>query len=410
MFGDSTAFLFLLLTSTQFHTPFYASRALVNILAMIITNVALSYWISLLKETEKKKEEKEEKRRRAMMTLILLTTATVIFRCDVILLLACTSLHLLLTKHFTIPQTILTCTATAAVCLAITVPIDSLFWGTWLWPEGQVLWFNTVMDKSKEWGVVPWQWYLVSALPRALTISYILAPFAALFLDTRVRPAFVVALGYVLLYSNLGHKEVRFLFPVLPLFTLCAAAALQALIHRSFYYITGNSKKKKKRPLSRWLFRLMLLVSIGGITAGSIFTVIGTIASKYNYPGGLALKSLHTIVGERRGNYNSVKVHINVLPAMTGVTRFGEQQNSSNGWYYSKKEDISNSELVESGYDYLLSGEGRVDGYEVVEVVDGFDRVQVDRGGGGKWWWWPVIKVVTKPSVYIHKKKMVEEG
>jgi alpha-1,6-mannosyltransferase len=380
---------------------------------MIITTVALSYWISLLRETEKK----EEKRRGAMMTLILLTTATVVFRCDVILLLACTSLHLLLTRHITIPQIILTCTATAVVCLVITVPVDSFFWDKWLWPEGQVLWFNTVMNKSREWGVMPWQWYLVSALPRALTISYILAPFGALFLDTGVRPAFVVALGYVLLYSNLGHKEVRFLFPVLPLFTLCAAAALQALIHRSFCSSTQKKKQKKKKPMSRWLFRLMFLVSIGGIAAGSVITVIGTIASKYNYPGGVAFLSLHTIVkggggggrGNRGNNNNIVKVHINVLPAMTGVTRFGEQQHS-NGWYYSKKDSTSDSssELLESGFDYLLSGDRRVEGYEVVEVVDGFDRVQVERGGGGKLWWWPVVKVVTKPSVYIHKRKRLE--
>jgi len=280
------------------------------------------------------------------------------------------------------------------------------------------------MNKSKEWGLMPWQWYLVSALPRALTISYILAPFGALFLDTRVRPAFVVALGYVLLYSNLGHKEVRFLFPVLPLFTLCAAAALQALIHRSFCSITDKEKKrkrkkKKKKRMSRWLFRLILLVSIGGIAAGSIFTVIGTIASKYNYPGGVAFLSLHTLLkgegggggGNNRGNNNIVKVHINVVPAMTGVTRFGEQQHS-NGCYYSKKESSSDSssELLESGFNYLLSGDRRVEGYEVVEVVDGFDSVQVERGGrGGKWWWWwPVVKVVTKPSVYIHKKKRLE--
>ena len=41
-----------------------------------------------------------------------------------------------------------------------------------LWPEGVVLFFNTVANRSSEWGVLSWHWYFSNALPK-VTISYL---------------------------------------------------------------------------------------------------------------------------------------------------------------------------------------------------------------------------------------------
>lgn len=131
-FGSATQASFLQLSCLQFHIPFYASRTLPNIFAFGPVVLACAHWLD---GTE------------LWLVPALLTAVTIIIRCDMLLLVGCVSLALLFTRKIGFVRLIMIGVASAVVALAATVAFDSLVWGRTLWPEGEVLWFNTILNK-----------------------------------------------------------------------------------------------------------------------------------------------------------------------------------------------------------------------------------------------------------------------
>ena len=147
------------------------------------------------------------------------------------------------------------------LCVAATVAVDSWFWGVWTWPELDVLRFNTVENRSSEWGVLPWHWYWTHAIPRVLTAQLALLPFGLL----SRQPCIALVATYIGLYSFLPHKEVRFLFPVLPALTVIAALGAAWLV-------------KKWRRLGQ-------LIVTGCVIGSFALAVVAVGVSGMNYPG-----------------------------------------------------------------------------------------------------------------------------
>ncbi len=107
------------------------------------------------------------------------------------------------------------------------------------------------------------------------------------------------AVGFVALLSLLPHKELRFIFAVIPVLNMSAAL--------------GMAKWARA-----WEGGRATLVCGTLLAANFALSLVFLWVSSHNYPGGAAFAKLHELVQEE-----GVRVHIDVASAMTGVSRFG---------------------------------------------------------------------------------------
>lgn len=130
---------------------------------------------------------------------------------------------------------------------ALTVGVDSYFWGRTLWPEGASILYNVVEGHASDWGVgrlsplsggnaadclpsqvMPWHYYFTRSLPKILHVSLPFA-FLSMFIDRRARRIGYPSLAFIALLSILKHKEWRFFVYVIPALNVCAAAGVQSV-------------------------------------------------------------------------------------------------------------------------------------------------------------------------------------
>ncbi|UYV79825.1 ALG12 [Cordylochernes scorpioides] len=297
-FGPVTGIWLVLVTAVQFHFNFYLSRPLPNTFAMAAVLLAYSYWL----------EQRP--------TPLIITTAfsVLVLRFELALLLGLVLLAELSSGRLSIRKLLAVGIPAGLGSLALTIAVDSWFWQRPLWPEGEVIWFNLILNRSHEYGTQPWGWYFYSALPRCLNATGLLA-LGGLLLDSRCRSMALPALSYVVLYSCLPHKELRFVLYVVPVLNVAAARACTALWH---------SRLKSFKHVLALLSMCMLLVL--NLLASCMLLYI----SANNYPGGMALSRLHKI----EPRHSDVSVHIDVFTAQTGASRFGELHPNWRGFLF----------------------------------------------------------------------------
>jgi len=216
----------ILLTSIQFYIPFWGSRTLPNTFALILVNIALSYWV--LKTTRKKTNNRENRiyeKTRSYIVIFILTFTAVVFRIEIVLLALPIFFLEVKNRKISFIRLIIAGILSTAISLGITISIDSYFWGKLLWPEGAVFQFNVLNNGSIAYGTSPWYNYLTVHIPKMCTVAI---PFTlyAFYEKPRIRRLLTPAISYVIIYSFLPHKETRFIFYVVPFINIAGGVGL----------------------------------------------------------------------------------------------------------------------------------------------------------------------------------------
>jgi alpha-1,6-mannosyltransferase len=364
-FGASVSKWYAITVICQFHLLFYFSRPLPNTFALIFIFMALGYWM----------------RDQHQHLFVMLAITAVIFRSDTFVFIVPIAIISLLTGKIGFFTGIILGFLSIIIGIVYSIVVDSYFWQRIVWSEGEVLYYNTVLNKSHEWGVQPAHWYFSSALPRALLGTAAFIPFGIVFhrhRNTSVLPYFLSGLLFVAFYSLLPHKELRFIFFGIPLFNLTAAVGIERI----------RSKFKS-------IFKLLSMGLILSFVASLVFLYI----SSYNYYGAGALNRLHRMESK---NYGLKYVHMDAHVTMNGVSRYLQYPTSF--WIYSKQEKNVNYR----DYTHILSGKNleqmnltasyfpKV--FALVGTENGFD-------GLGPYY----LPILSKPKIFIYKRKVYIE-
>ena len=152
-------------------------------------------------------------------------------------------------------------------CLA-----DRLYYQTWTFPPFRFLYFNIAQSLSIFYGRNDWHYYISQGLPLLLTTALpfgLLGVWRTLHGGHFIRLQLAITILFVTLaLSLISHKEVRFIYPVLPALHIITAEALVSMIYPPQHTPTPSPHNRTAPRIRKlWKFILSILVAINILIA-----------------------------------------------------------------------------------------------------------------------------------------------
>lgn len=141
------------------------------------------------------------------------------------------------------------------VVLAITSLVDRMMYGSWIIVPFNFLRFNFLSSGGDYYGTHPWHWYFTQGFSVML---FTFLPFTLAGIICSKHWKLSGLIGWVIgIYSILGHKEFRFVLPVLPIALMFSGYSLASL--RTPDSPIGKNKRITIMP-TKWPTKLRLAV------------------------------------------------------------------------------------------------------------------------------------------------------
>ncbi|RPB12545.1 hypothetical protein P167DRAFT_523089 [Morchella conica CCBAS932] len=243
LFGGAAGWTSLCLSLGSAFHYFCATRTFSNSLETSVTAMALCYWPwGLTKEAPKTKIGRAlqgQIDRNDLRLSLLLAAFACILRPTNVLIWTCLGSILMYRSTPRDRATLVTEAVTVGVtAILLNAIADHRYYGAWTFPPLKFLQFNLLQSLSHFYGTNDWHYYLSQGLPLLLTsclpltlyalYKFLLTPesTAQHFAGKQLAATTVIVTA---IYSLIAHKEVRFLYPLLPIMHVLSAAALESL-------------------------------------------------------------------------------------------------------------------------------------------------------------------------------------
>ncbi|KAB5570600.1 glycosyltransferase family 22 protein [Coniochaeta sp. 2T2.1] len=248
-----------------------STRTFSNSVETTLTIAALYYWPWEILGDEKENKQGTLQRQSSVnglrLSLGLAAVAVLLRPTNIFIWLAIVTLALI---RFTLDgvsplrqSALLVLVREAVVCgsvvLAASVVSDRLYFGFWTFPPYKWLYFNVSQSLAVFYGQMPWHYYLVQGIPLLTTtfLPFVLVglynaatatPSSSILQSNTLKTLSFAVLTTVGTLSLVSHKEVRFIYPLLPVLHVLAAPSIASFFTTSASTTTASGPSTHTAP------------------------------------------------------------------------------------------------------------------------------------------------------------------